>query len=81
VTYYICYQVDGTDIKERAGRKSCGFTRETAKDLLGHVGINVTLCYPRLILEHKAHAVAKLEALQSDCGVKAKLKTRSFRPN
>jgi len=34
VTYYIRYQVDGTDIKERVGRKSRGFTRELAKDAL-----------------------------------------------
>ena len=34
VTYYIRYQVDGTDIKERMGRKSRGFTREMAKDAL-----------------------------------------------
>ena len=34
VTYYIRYQVDGTDIKERVGRKSRGFTREMAKDAL-----------------------------------------------
>lgn len=34
VTYYIRYQVDGTDIKKRVGRKSRGFTREMAKDAL-----------------------------------------------
>jgi hypothetical protein len=34
VTYYIRYQVDGTDIKQRVGRKSRGFTREMAKDAL-----------------------------------------------
>jgi hypothetical protein len=34
VTYYIRYQVDGTDIKERVGRRSRGFTREMAKDAL-----------------------------------------------
>ena len=34
MTYYIRYQVDGTDIKERVGRKSRGFTREMAKDAL-----------------------------------------------
>ena len=34
VTYYIRYQVDLTDIKERVGRKSRGFTREMAKDAL-----------------------------------------------
>ena len=34
VTYYIRYQVDGTDIKERVGRKSRGFTREMAKNAL-----------------------------------------------
>jgi len=34
VTYYIRYQYDGTDIKERVGRKSRGFTREMAKDAL-----------------------------------------------
>lgn len=34
VTYYIRYQVDGTDIKERVGRKSRGFTREMATDAL-----------------------------------------------
>ena len=34
VTYYIRYQADGTDIKERVGRKSRGFTRELAKDAL-----------------------------------------------
>ena len=34
VTYYIRYQVDGIDIKERLGRKSRGFTREMAKDAL-----------------------------------------------
>jgi integrase len=34
VTYYIRYQADGTDIKERVGRKSRGFTREMAKDAL-----------------------------------------------
>jgi site-specific recombinase XerD len=34
VTYYIRYQYDGTDIKERVGRKSRGFTRELTKDAL-----------------------------------------------
>jgi integrase len=34
VTYYIRYQYQLTDIKERVGRKSRGFTRETAKDAL-----------------------------------------------
>jgi site-specific recombinase XerD len=34
VTYYIRYQYDGTDIKERVGRKSRGFTKEVAKDAL-----------------------------------------------
>ena len=34
VTYYIRYQVDSTDIKERVGRKSRGFTRELAKEAL-----------------------------------------------
>lgn len=34
VTHYIRYQVDGTDIKERVGRKSRGFTREMAKEAL-----------------------------------------------
>ena len=34
VTFYIRYQVDLTDIKERVGRKSRGFTREMAKDAL-----------------------------------------------
>ena len=34
VTYYIRYQVDGTDIKERVGRKSRGFTREMARGAL-----------------------------------------------
>ena len=34
VTYYIRYQTDGVDIKERVGRKSRGFTREMAKDAL-----------------------------------------------
>jgi hypothetical protein len=34
VTCYIRYQFQLTDIKERVGRKSCGFTRETAKDAL-----------------------------------------------
>jgi integrase len=34
VTYYIRYQVDGVDIKERVGRKSRGFTRELAKEAL-----------------------------------------------
>jgi hypothetical protein len=34
VTYYIRYQADGTDIKERVGRKSRGFTREMAKGAL-----------------------------------------------
>jgi hypothetical protein len=33
-TYYIRYQYEGTDIKERVGRKSRGFTREMAKDVL-----------------------------------------------
>ena len=32
VTYYIRYQTDGVDIKERVGRKSRGFTRELAKE-------------------------------------------------
>jgi hypothetical protein len=31
VTYYIRYQVDGADIKERLGRKSRGFTRDAVK--------------------------------------------------
>jgi hypothetical protein len=30
ITYYIRYQFQGTDIKERVGRKSRGFTRERA---------------------------------------------------
>jgi len=34
VTYYIRYQFQLTDIKERVGRKSRGFTREMAKDAL-----------------------------------------------
>ena len=34
VTYYIRYQYERTDIKERVGRKSRGFTREMAKDAL-----------------------------------------------
>ena len=34
VTYYIRYQADGTDIKERVGRKSRGFTREVPKEAL-----------------------------------------------
>ncbi|MCH7913293.1 MAG: hypothetical protein IH856_09700 [Deltaproteobacteria bacterium] len=34
VTYYIRYQYEGTDIKERVGRKSRGFTREMAKKAL-----------------------------------------------
>jgi len=34
VTYYIRYQFRGTDIKERVGRKSRGFTRATAKNAL-----------------------------------------------
>jgi len=34
LTYYIRYQFQGTDIKERVGRKSRGFTREMAKEAL-----------------------------------------------
>jgi len=34
LTYYIRYQFQGTDIKERVGRKSRGFNRETAKEAL-----------------------------------------------
>ena len=34
VTYYIRYQIDGMDIKERVGKKSRGFTREVAKESL-----------------------------------------------
>ena len=34
VTYYIRYQVEHTDVKERVGRKSRGFTREVAKEAL-----------------------------------------------
>ncbi len=34
VTYYIRSQVDGTDIKEKVGRRSRGFTREMAKEAL-----------------------------------------------
>jgi len=34
VTFYIRYQFQGTDIKERVGRKSRGFTREMAKEAL-----------------------------------------------
>jgi site-specific recombinase XerD len=34
VTYYIRYQTEGVDIKERVGRKSRGFTRELAKEAL-----------------------------------------------
>lgn len=34
VTYYIRYQVDGVDIKERVGRKSRGCTKEMAKEAL-----------------------------------------------
>ena len=34
VTYYIRYQYQLTDIKERVGRKSRGFTRELAKEAL-----------------------------------------------
>jgi hypothetical protein len=32
VTYYIRYQFQGIDIKERVGRKSRGFTRELARE-------------------------------------------------
>jgi integrase len=34
VTYYIRYQVDGVDIKEKVGRKSRGCTKEIAKEAL-----------------------------------------------
>jgi len=34
VTYFIRYQLDGTDIKGRLGKKSRGFTREMAKEAL-----------------------------------------------
>jgi integrase len=34
VTFYIRYQYQGRDIKERVGRKSRGFTRELAKEAL-----------------------------------------------
>jgi site-specific recombinase XerD len=34
ITYYTRYQYNGTDIKERVGRKSRGFTKELAKDAL-----------------------------------------------
>ena len=34
----------------------------TVKDLMGHVGINMTLRYSHLVPEHKAQAVAKLGA-------------------
>jgi integrase len=34
ITYYIRYQYEGTDIKERVGRRSRGFTRELAKEAL-----------------------------------------------
>lgn len=34
ITYYIRYQVDGVDIKERVGRKSRGCTKEIAKEAL-----------------------------------------------
>jgi len=34
VTFYIRYQFQGTDIKERVGRKSRGFTREMARGAL-----------------------------------------------
>jgi len=34
VTYYIRYQFQGVDIKERVGRKSRGFTREITKGAL-----------------------------------------------
>jgi len=34
LTFYIRYQVQGIDIKERVGRKSRGFTKEAAKDAL-----------------------------------------------
>ena len=49
VTYYVRYQFQGTDIKERVGRKSRGFTREMAKEALksrlgsvarGHFGLS-----------------------------------------
>ena len=34
ITYYVRYQFQGTDIKERVGRKSRGFTREMAREAL-----------------------------------------------
>ena len=34
VTYYLRYQFQGKDIKERVGRKSRGFTREMAREAL-----------------------------------------------
>ena len=34
ITYYIRYQFNGVDIKERVGKKSQGFTTELAKDAL-----------------------------------------------
>ena len=34
VTYYIRYKFEGTDIKERVGRKSRGFNREMAREAL-----------------------------------------------
>jgi len=34
VTYYIRYQTDRVDIKERVGKKFRGFTREVAKEAL-----------------------------------------------
>src|SRR5262245_47512609 len=34
VCFYIRYQFQGTDIKERVGRKSRGFTREMAREAL-----------------------------------------------
>ena len=34
----------------------------TVKELMGHVGINMTVRYSHLVPEHKAQAVAKLGA-------------------
>ena len=34
ITYYIRYAYQGTDVKEKIGKKSRGFTREVAKEAL-----------------------------------------------
>ena len=73
VTYYIRYQTEGVDIKERVGRKSRGFTRELAKEALnsrlgdiaqGHFNLEKVkkpVPFAKLVEKYKEFAAATSE--------------------